>query len=363
MSGISVSATKRPPYMPKCPRSSGPVRKELGFCTVIALATFSCADSLAAFRAARINALILSGSFSPGARSTPEETSTPGACVIRRASPTLPASSPPDSMNGTPGEIFQKMPIECLTEAARPGGLAWRARIKDQTIGNRIDAIGQGRHRFNRQCLHHRQTERLLESDDTLRGLLAVKLQHIRIQRVDAGFEPLIVGIDRQRYFLRPAAHALPEHSRDLETQCRGDGGKNTKPTMSAPASSATSSAAGVERPHILIDSDLTINEYGTVSLTGLVRTYDLGRLVLPAATGARFLTRRRPDWSRSSGGPPRECAGMPARLSVSISARKLAPRLDAAGSAAPFALPQPGGDTADDHAADDHARITRTAV
>src|SRR4029077_19895872 len=56
-----------------------------------------------ATRAARTKARILSGSFSPGARSTPEETSTPGARVMRKASPTLPASSPPDSMNGTPG--------------------------------------------------------------------------------------------------------------------------------------------------------------------------------------------------------------------------------------------------------------------
>src|SRR5262249_10493453 len=59
----------------------------------------------AAMRAARTNARILSGSFLPGARSTPEETSTPGADVIRNASATLSASRPPERRNGTPGSM------------------------------------------------------------------------------------------------------------------------------------------------------------------------------------------------------------------------------------------------------------------
>src|SRR5450759_3333361 len=63
------------------------------------------ASAASAARAARMKARILSGSFSPGARSTPEETSTPGARVRRNASATLPASSPPDSMNGIPGSM------------------------------------------------------------------------------------------------------------------------------------------------------------------------------------------------------------------------------------------------------------------
>src|ERR1700675_3600754 len=35
MSGISVSATKRPPNMPKCPRSSGPPRNVFGCCMLM----------------------------------------------------------------------------------------------------------------------------------------------------------------------------------------------------------------------------------------------------------------------------------------------------------------------------------------
>src|SRR5262249_16595198 len=52
----------------------------------------------AAARTAATNSPILSRSFTPGVRSTPEETSTPDAAVMRSASATLPASSPPESM-------------------------------------------------------------------------------------------------------------------------------------------------------------------------------------------------------------------------------------------------------------------------
>src|SRR5581483_4318793 len=71
-----------------------------------ALLTSGFAFTRSASRAARTKARILSGSFSPGARSTPDDTSTAGARVTRIASATLPASSPPDSMNGTPGSRF-----------------------------------------------------------------------------------------------------------------------------------------------------------------------------------------------------------------------------------------------------------------
>src|SRR6185437_11258669 len=64
-------------------------------------------ESLAsAARAALTKARIFSGSFSPGARSTPDDTSTAPARVIATASPTLAASRPPDSMNGTARRRF-----------------------------------------------------------------------------------------------------------------------------------------------------------------------------------------------------------------------------------------------------------------
>src|SRR5690348_10154582 len=65
--------------------------------------SFDRSSGASASRAARMKARILPGSLSPGARSTPEETSTPRAPVIAIASMTLPAFSPPDSIHGTPG--------------------------------------------------------------------------------------------------------------------------------------------------------------------------------------------------------------------------------------------------------------------
>ena len=73
--------------MPKWPRSSGPVRNELGCCTVMRRSSSCCPPQASRGVTRRaMNARILSGSFSPGARSTPEETSTAGAAVMRSAS-------------------------------------------------------------------------------------------------------------------------------------------------------------------------------------------------------------------------------------------------------------------------------------
>src|SRR6202012_1919684 len=52
-------------------------------------------------RAARMKSRIISTSLTPGARSTPEDTSTPPARVTRIASATLPAWRPPETMKGS----------------------------------------------------------------------------------------------------------------------------------------------------------------------------------------------------------------------------------------------------------------------
>src|SRR5262245_44232182 len=80
-------------------------------------------SSASATRAARINARILSGSFSPGPRSTPDDTSTPGARVIRRASDTLSASRPPDSMKGT-GALISFRSVQSNGLPSPPGRVA-----------------------------------------------------------------------------------------------------------------------------------------------------------------------------------------------------------------------------------------------
>src|SRR5882757_3229446 len=54
----------------------------------------------------------------------------------------------------------------------------------------------------------------------------------------------------------RPLA-CLPSSRPISRLRWRGEGGKNTKPTVSAPASSATSSVSGVDRPQILTIRDM----------------------------------------------------------------------------------------------------------
>ena len=57
-------------------------------------------------------------------------------------------------------------------------------------------------------------------------------------------------------FVARPLA-CLPSSRAVSRLRCRGEGGKNTNPTMSAPASSATSSVSRVDRPQILTIRDM----------------------------------------------------------------------------------------------------------
>src|SRR6202167_5928987 len=74
-------------------------------------------------RAARIKARIISGSLTPGAPSTPEETSTPPARLTRMASATLPASRPPETMNGRLRSRFSSR-SQSNTAPSPPGRVA-----------------------------------------------------------------------------------------------------------------------------------------------------------------------------------------------------------------------------------------------
>ena len=88
-------------------------------------------------------------------------------------------------------------------------------------------------------------------------GLLAVQLQHIRPQRLDDIVERRIIGIDRERDLDGAALDLLAEFARNLETEMARRRRKEHEPTMSAPASSATSSVSRVDRPQILTIRDM----------------------------------------------------------------------------------------------------------
>src|SRR5262249_49901299 len=74
-------------------------------------------------RTARMKSRIISTSLTPGARSTPEDTSTPPARVMRTASATLPAWSPPDTMNGSARSRFCST-CQSNTAPSPPGRVA-----------------------------------------------------------------------------------------------------------------------------------------------------------------------------------------------------------------------------------------------
>src|SRR5882672_3387093 len=74
-------------------------------------------------RATRIKSRIISGSLTPGERSTPEDTSTPPARVTRTASATLSALSPPETMNGSLRSRFSST-CQSNTAPKPPGRVA-----------------------------------------------------------------------------------------------------------------------------------------------------------------------------------------------------------------------------------------------
>ncbi len=174
----------------------------------------------AACRAARTKARIFSGSFSPGARSTPEDTSTPGARVIRKASATLPAiEAAREHERNAEIEILQQMPIEWPAEAARPRRVARRTRIEQDAVGDigiRPDRreIGTGR---DRNRLDHRQAKARADGADAFRRLAAMKLQQVGLQGINDVVQHVIGGVDRKRHLARAPADPRAEELRRLE--------------------------------------------------------------------------------------------------------------------------------------------------
>src|SRR5438128_997629 len=139
----------------------------------------------------------------------------------------------------------------------------------------------------------------------------------------------------------RPSSRAVSS------ARCRGDGGKNTKPTMSAPASSATSSVSRVDRPQILTSRDMVPS--------------DRKRLKFGRLTG-RVLQRR--ALLVSPGGPvntalrKRRIAPLAGGLAAQIG--QLGPHLAGlglmlTGRAAPAPLPEPGRHAAGQNAKHGH--------
>src|SRR5437588_326380 len=134
----------------------------------------------------------------------------------------------------------------------------------------------------------------------------------------------------------------------------RGDGSKKTKPTISAPSSSATSSASGVERPHILTISDIAGASLGCFwrSFLAAVLHRHAGFVLQgrPAGLAGRWpqLQPLRPGRTRSAAAG-KAATGLFQSFNLNVQVRDFA--LQPARRAAPPCLPQPSGYTADEDA------------
>src|SRR5580704_2711076 len=132
---------------------------------------------------------------------------------------------------------------------------------------------------------------------------------------------------------------------------CRGDGAKNTKPTMSVPASSATSRASAVARPQILTMTDMPARSRSRLSLTGALLHPHAGFVLL--ATTASLLERRpqlKPFWRLAGLRHARAAArGVAERSELAAQLADVA--LEAPRGTPQIAVPQPRCRAADQHA------------
>ncbi len=149
----------------------------------------------------------------------------------------------------------------------------------------------------------------------------------------------------------------LPRSRAVSRPRCRGDGGKNTNPTMSAPASSATSSVSRVDRPQILTIRDM-VQGTGSGQMTAAGRG---GTLVGRRSTTSRPACLARWPHIRRPARGRQDAADRGARASWRWRAdRPVAPApprigLVPARRAPPVALPEPGRGAAGHHAQDRH--------
>ena len=200
---------------------------------------------------------ILSGSFTPGALSTPDETSTPPA----RGD----AHRLRDIAGIEPAREHERKPrSRSSSSASRTAGRGRRDGWRPSARGHRTGCGRRPRHsrRSARSALvstaspSSPATRIALDVAQCARGLLAVQLQHVGLQRLDDMLERLVVGVDRERHLARTALHPPPSRARIASR----DGAATAERTRSRPFGAGVE--RGVERlgrvsPQILTKTDM----------------------------------------------------------------------------------------------------------
>src|SRR5262249_1519643 len=180
--------------MPKWPRSSGPVRNELSCCTVMGtvplgrrvdiarLGHARCADeSENLVRILHARSTLYAGGYIDAG----------GAGDAQSLADIVGIEAAGQHEGHARIDILQQTPIDSVTEPTWAGGVARRARIKQQPIGHRGvsgDAV-EITLNCNRHGLHYRQAECRTERLDAIGGFGPVQLQHIWLQSLDDRLE------------------------------------------------------------------------------------------------------------------------------------------------------------------------------
>ena len=245
-------------------------------------------------RAAAMKRPMASASLTPGARSTPDDTSTPGAPVSRRAAATrFGAQAAGEQPGRARPHPAQQGPVERFTVAAGQRGAGRRAGVEQQVVGHRLEggdgaevgARGEGARPpaspAARTCPARRPRARGVSVPCSCsRSGCSASTIAPRVASSASTVSATMRALPSTRATSRRATPG---------STWRGLRGKTTKPTMSAPASSAASSVTGSVRPQIFTMRD--------IGLKGGVRRSRCGR--------ARVPTRCRPA-APARGGPPR---------------------------------------------------------
>ena len=198
----------------------------------------------------------------PGAVSTPDDTSTPGACAARDGAGDIFRMQSAGQKPG-PREIAspQDLPVERRAMAALARALGGRLGVEQQHVGDgligaharQIGCIG------NRNRLDDIDAETRAQSAPTRSGVsLPCKLQHVGLDGAHGGGDLFVGRIGEQRH----DAVARPRMRDASDAACspftlRGEAAWKTSPQKSAPARTAASAASGELIPQILTRIDM----------------------------------------------------------------------------------------------------------
>ena len=209
-----------------------------------------------------MKARILSGSFSPGARSTPDDTSTAGARGDAQRLGDVAGIEPArqHERHAERRDFPASVQSKVLPSPPGPRRLARRAGVEQQPVGDL--GVEPDRRRDRRASRSAAPSSPAGETASAPRrrapaspgrAVAACRACSASTMRSSSAS---LASTDSATFLARPFTRS-PSARAASTPRLRGDGGKNTKPTMSAPASSATSSASGVFRPQILTRRDM----------------------------------------------------------------------------------------------------------